>query len=528
MGRLRPPAWLRAFARLREIVTVLFANGFGWFVRAMRLDACVSLRCRTVCAVTQLQCRHHLEVGDSAPERVGAMLEHLGPTFVKLGQLASLRPDFVPIAFAEPLRRLQDRAEPMSAAVVERVVVAETGSAPGQAFASFDPRPVASASISQVHRAVLADGTEVAVKVQRPEVARLVARDLELIELMAARLERYSPRARRFRPRRAAAEFASYTRRELDFVREARTMEQVRLNMRPESAVVIPRVHWPLTTSRLLVMDFVDGVRVDDRAGIESLGIDTRRAAEHAAAAMFRQIFLDGLFHADPHPGNVLLLAGDRVAFLDFGMFGRIDPWLRHRIARAFGALAGGDPERAADQLIRSATLAPDAEIEDYRFALGSLVAEWRSAGSRTSMAQLMLRELGLGVEFGAAFPRELMLVARALVTAEGSVHAADPSIEFAELAEGALGGISGQLARSASSVAGGLVGSGGDALELVGELPVLVPRLVDLLERRDLPGGAGDGENGGRPPLAAALVLAAAGLLAGWTLGSRSSRHRP
>jgi ubiquinone biosynthesis protein len=362
--------WLgpvRAFWRLQAIVTTLFANGFGWFVRAMRLGVCVSLRCRTVCALTHRQCHHHLAVGDSAPERVGAMLEHLGPTFVKLGQLASLRPDFVPRPYAEALRRLQDRTEPMTPDDLERVVLEEAGARPAERFADFDPEPVASASLSQVHRARLADGSDVAVKVQRPGVAELVARDLELIELMAARLERYSEQARRFRPRRAAAEFAAYTRRELDFEAEARTMEQVRANMAAEEGVVVPAVHWELTSRRLLVMDFVEGVRVDDREGIARARIDTRRAAERAARAMLRQVFDDGLFHADPHPGNVLLLPGDGVAFLDFGMFGRVDAWLRRRIAVAFLALTRDRSAEAADQLLRAAVLMPGADVEDYR-----------------------------------------------------------------------------------------------------------------------------------------------------------------
>ena len=507
---------LRALGRLQEIATVLFANGFGWFVRAMRLGACVSLRCRTVCALTHRQCRHHLEVADSAPERVGAMLEHLGPTFVKLGQLASLRPDFVPLEYAQALRRLQDRAEPMTLVEVERMIQAEAGGAPGELFASFDPEPVASASLSQVHRASLHDGAEVAVKVQRPGVGELIRGDLELVRLMAERLERYSPAVRRFRPRRAAAEFAAYTERELDFTREARTMEEVRRNMEAEPGVAIPAVKWELTSRRLLVTDFVRGVRVDDHAGIASLGIDPTAAAERAARAMLRQIFVDGLFHADPHPGNVLLLADDRVALLDFGMFGRLDPWLRRRIAAAFQALLSGDPERTAEQLIRTASVSADAQLEDYRFALAGLAEEWREGETGLSVAQLLLRELGLGVQYGVSYPREMMLVARALVAAEGSAHAADPDLDIAALAERAAGGMPGKLTHSARSIAGSLLGSAPDALELLEDLPVLVPRLIDLLERER------GGEQGAFDRAAAARVpwfgLAAAALLAGCT----------
>lgn len=525
------PVWIRSLARLSEIATTLFANGFGWFVRAMRLSACVTVRCRTVCALTHHQCRHHLDVPDSAPERLGVMLEHLGPTFVKLGQLASLRPDFVPLPYAEALRRLQDRAQPMALGEVVQVIEAETGHSPEDLFASFDPDPVASASLSQVHRATLRDGQEVAVKVQRPGVSESIGRDLELVRLMAERLERYSPAARRFHPRRAAAEFAAYTERELDFAREARTMQGVRANMKAEPGIVIPAVHWNLTSRRLLVMEFVAGVRVDDRAGLAALGVDTTEAAERAARAMLRQIFVDGLFHADPHPGNVLLLSGDRVAFLDFGMFGRLNPWLRRRIALAFQALAAGEPERMAEQLIRSASVSTGADVDDYRFALAELVSEWHAGETGLSVAQLLLHELGLGVQYGISYPREMMLVARALVAAEGSAHTADPGLDIAELAERAAGGMPRQLTRSARSVAGGLLGSGGDALELLEELPVLMPRLIDLLEREQI-GAPGDLDEA-RPTAVPGLALMAAGLVAGWTAGGwlagrRSRRSRP
>ena len=520
-----PRSWLaplRPFWRLQAIVTTLFANGFGWFVRAMRLGVCVSLRCRTVCALTQHQCRHHLALGDSAPERVTAMLEHLGPTFVKLGQLASLRPDFVPRPYAEALRRLQDRTEPMTPDDLERVVHEEAGARPAELFADFDPEPDASASLSQVHWARLADGSEVAVKVQRPGVAELVARDLELIELMAARLERYSEQARRFRPRRAAAEFAAYTRRELDFEAEARTMEQVRENMAAEEGVVVPAVHWELTSRRLLVMDFVEGVRVDDREGIAREGIDARRAAELGARAMLRQVFADGLFHADPHPGNVLLLPGDRVAFLDFGMFGRIDAWLRRRIALSFLALTRDRPDDAADQLLRAAVLTPGADVEKYRFALARLVARWRSGEEDLSVAQLMLRQLALGVEHGVSYPREMMLVARALVAAEGSAHAADPSLDITRLAMEAAGSVPRQLGESALSLGRGVLKARGDVFEALEEMPVLLPRLIDLLERPSEPGQAPAGAGRGVP----ALALIAAGALAGWAGGAWAARR--
>jgi len=527
VGRGVRPRWLvilRAFGRLQEITTTLFANGFGWFVRAMRLDACVSARCRVVCALTHHQCEHHLAMTDSAPERLRAMLEHLGPTFVKAGQLASLRPDLVPLPYAEALRALQDRAAPLPFAAVERAVAAEAGAPLAEVFDDFDPEPLASASLSQVHWARLPDGAAVAVKVQRPGVGELVARDLELIELMAERLERYSEQARRFEPRRAAAEFVSYTRRELDFTREAQTMEQVRANMSGEQGVVVPRVHRGLTTPRLLVMDFVSGVRVDDRAGIAELGIDTRRAAERAARALVRQVFVDGLFHADPHPGNVLLLEGDAVAFLDFGMFGRIDPWLRHRMAVAFGALMGDHPEEAADQLIRAASVLPDSELDEYRFALAQLVSVWREGEGAMTVAQLLLRELGLGIVYGVSYPREMMLVARALVAAEGSANAADPSLDIAQLAASAAGSLPRQVTRSAMSLGRGLFTSRTDTLELVEELPVLIPRLIDALER---PQGRAPEPPSPSPAALPTVALLATAALAGWAArGAAESRR--
>ncbi|MFZ5850087.1 MAG: ABC1 kinase family protein [Actinomycetota bacterium] len=467
-------------ARASQIATILWASEFRWLVDALGLQACVSLQCRVSCAVLHRPCPHHVAMDRPLPDRMRTVLERLGPTFVKGGQLLALRLDHLPPEYAEALRGLYDHVPPFGAMEAERVLVADLGRPLAQAYAEFEAEPFAAASLSQVHRARLPDGTPVAVKIQRPGVADQVESDLALLKFLAGQLERRSARARAYRPAAAVAEVADWTRRELDFRREARTADNLRRMFGDDPEVVVPRVHWQLTTRRVLTMDLVQGERPAPAAELSRQGLDPHRVLEVGSRAMFRQIFEFGLFHADPHPGNLLLLPGDRVAFLDFGMFGRIGRRERRRMALVLWALVDGTYDAVGDQLLHLSVRRPGADIRGFREAISEMVEEWYGRPAREySIARLLLHELGAGAAYGVIFPRELMLLARAMVTLESTAALIDPQVRLADLVEPVIPDLRRLLLPSADQLRRGWEETRYDWLALALEIPETLPHLV-------------------------------------------------
>ena len=355
---------------------MLWSSGFGWWVDALGLRGCVSLRCRLICTLGVHDCPHHVAMDRPLPERLVAVLERLGPTFVKVGQLMATRTDYLPPQYAQALQSLHDQVPAFSGQLAKQIVAAELHHPLPQVFAEFDDLPIAAASLSQVHRARLRDGTEVAVKVQRPDAVRITEADLALLGWIATRLERRRGTALAFRPTAVVAELTEHTLRELDFRNEGRTADAVRRGFGPEDRVVIPRVYWKETTARVLTMEMIHGHRPASREDLAAAGINADRVLDTGARAMLRQVFEGGLFHADPHPGNILLLEGDLVCFLDFGLYGRLDARQRRRMAMVLYALVRGScpgcslphrPQRQSEASTRAACLDRSRTHEDLR-----------------------------------------------------------------------------------------------------------------------------------------------------------------
>lgn len=402
-------------ARASEIATVLWSSGFRWLVAALGLRGCVSVGCRLFFATQLRQCEHHVDMERPLPDRMRLVLERLGPTFVKVGQMVALRPDYVPLEYAQALRRLHDHVAPFPGREARRVVEEELGRPLDAVFAEFEEEPFAAASLSQVHRALLPDGRPVAVKVQRPGIAAQMQRDLELLAFLARRLERRRPQTLGFRPVAAVTELIETTRRELDFRLEARTGLRVRASFVGNEEIVIPWVDRERTTARVLTMELIEGTPPAPAAELRAAGLDPDHLLRVGAEAMVEQLFRIGLFHADPHPGNLLFLPGNRVCFLDFGMFGRLRPRERRRAGYMVWALASGDFDAVAEQLLAFAQLASGARPDEFREALEEVVGDWYAgAGAGAPVVQLLLRELALGARYGVIFPPELMLVAGA------------------------------------------------------------------------------------------------------------------
>ncbi len=372
--------------------------------------------------------------------------EELGPAFVKLGQLASVRPDVFSPETVFEMERLQDRVPPVPVDAVREVISTELGAPPEALFASFQPEPLAAASIAQVHLATLAvpyravsgetlpAGARLAVKVVRPGIEELIAADLGVARLWAARAGRFR-RLARFRPEALLAEFEATLASELDLRNEGRVADRFARDFADDPLVVVPRVIWRHTTRRVLVTEYVKGWRLNDLGEAERAGIDARRLAAHGAEVFMRQVLVHGRYHADLHPANLFVTPGGRICYLDFGITGRTTPAQRIAIAQVLAATVYGDAERAL-RYSRELGLEIPAEREDaVRAAVAALMKEHLAGRGQADVRGFALGFLAMLADFRIPIPEGYGLLVKALVTVEGVARAIYPDIDIIESA---------------------------------------------------------------------------------------------
>jgi ubiquinone biosynthesis protein len=416
---------LRDLPRYRQILATLMKYGYQDVVAALHLEG----------VVRPLE---RVALGDGVPPqdracRLRMVLEELGPTFVKLGQLLSTRPDLLPESYINELSALRADVRPFPFEQVEKILGEEYGHPPGEVFAELDPTPVASASISQVHRAVLRDGRTVALKIRRPEIAKVIKADLDIIKNLAQLVERRLPMMATYRPVALAREFERTLWRELDFSAERRTIQRCRHQFAADPTAHIPMVYEDYSTSRVIVMEYIQGVGIDELDGIRAMGIEPADVAVTGARILLRQIFELGFFHADPHPGNLRVLAGGVVAPLDYGMFGRLDLPARERISDLLMGLLAQDTERVVRALEALDVRGEPLDAREFRRDLAELVAAYSELSLETIELGPLLRELiGFVRAHHLHIPPELVLLIRSLVTIESVGRHLDPRFDIA------------------------------------------------------------------------------------------------
>ena len=368
-------------------------------------------------------------------QHVRQAIEKLGVTFIKVGQAASTRTDVIPPRLAEELRKLQDEVTPEPFATVKDVVERELEQPLEQAFASFDPEPMAAASIGQVHRATLPDGTAVAVKVQRPGVREQVDVDLDIALTQSRWAAEHAEMLRDIDVVALAEEFADAVRGELDYVREARNAERLRRAFKDDEGVVFPRVHWSHTTSRVLTLDMIDGVRMNRMDELDAAGFDRAVLANRGIQCYLRQIFEMGFFHADPHSGNYLAIEGNRVAFTDFGRVGSLSDESRERFTDLLWAAVNRDAELATDTFL---AMASNQKIDEAALQkeVTRLIGKYhgRELG-RIDPAELFGEVLGLIRDHRLGVSSDFALAIATLGLLEGVGTMLDPEFDFASVA---------------------------------------------------------------------------------------------
>ncbi|HLF97085.1 MAG TPA: AarF/UbiB family protein [Methylococcaceae bacterium] len=417
---------LRDLGRLQEIASVLIHYGFGEMlmrlgVRQVLEKAGRKLRWKYAAEQARLE----------MPQRVRMALEEMGPTFIKLGQIMGTRVDLFPPDWIRELEKLQRRVPPVHFDSLRRELESDLGAPVERMFARFDFRPLAAASIAQVHRARLHDGTEVVVKIRRPGIQRVVDADLRLMDKLAKLLEFEFPELENFHPREIVRQFGLSIHREMNFVNECRNTDRMGDLFRDDPSIVIPRIYWDYVNERVAVQDYIEGVTGLDPGAVEAAGLDRRVLAAVGARAVLRMILVEGFFHADPHDGNLLYLPGNRIAFIDFGMTGRLSATRRNQVVNLLYGIIEQDAPGTADVLLDwsgASDVDPDRLIVD----MDNFIDSYHGAPLKQISLTDMLSDLTrLMRQHHLSLPSDLALLFRALVALDGMGRQNDPDFDI-------------------------------------------------------------------------------------------------
>ena len=418
----------RELPRLREISSVFVRHGLGDLVRRAGVATLLEH------AGQVLQWGEASEIAHLEPQqRAKLAFEQLGPTFVKLGQMLSTREDLLPPTWTTELARLHSDVAPVPFDDLLPQVEQALGRSPFEVFGNLEREPYAAASIAQVHRAKLASGTPVVLKIRRPGIEAKIDADLRILEHLAHLVEREIPEVRRYRPVQVVGQLRGSLERELDLAVEARNTERFARSFADDLDILVPRVYWEWTSSVMNVQEHIEGIRGNDLAAIDKAGLDRKALAARGADAVLKMILVDGFFHADPHPGNVMYLPGNRIALIDFGMVGRLSPVRRRQIVDLLAGLARHDEETMLEVLL---DWRGDDFVDEARLAtdLGEFAFDY---------ADMQLKDLKIGVllrrvsailrEHSIVLPVDLTLLFKALISLEGLGRQYDPEFRLIE-----------------------------------------------------------------------------------------------
>ncbi len=364
--------------------------------------------------------------------RLRLALESLGPIFVKFGQVLSTRRDLLPTDIADELAKLQDQVPPFPSEQAVAVLELAYGKKLSEVFRSFDELPVASASVAQVHFAVLPNGREVAVKILRPGMARVIKHDVALLDAAAALLERWWADGKRLKPREVVAEFEKHLYDELDLMREASSASQLKRNFASSNLLIVPEVYWDWCTTEVMVMERMDGIPISQVETLRAMGVDTVKLAVNGVEIFYTQVFRDGFFHADMHPGNVQVSRDGHYIALDFGIMGTLTDNDKHYLAQNFVAFFNRDYKRVAEAHIESGWAPPDTRVDELEAAVRTVCEPIFDKPLREiSLGRVLLRLFQTSRRFGIEVQPQLVLLQKTLLNIEGLGLQLDPNLDL-------------------------------------------------------------------------------------------------
>lgn len=416
--------------RYREVSSALARHGMGALAARLGLERIAPFRSALS--------------GDALPEPDAAAaahlrlaLEELGTTPIKLGQILATRPDLVPFEYVSELEKLHDRVPPVPADDIIAIIERELERRLGAVFSEFDREPLAAASIGQVHAARLCDGTAVVVKVRKPGVTESVAVDLSILSDLARRAARVELFGGTYDVEGIVDDFAWTLRAELDYVREGRNAERLRAILADDPRVVIPNIHWDVTTEAVLVMDHIEGVRIGDVERLDEIGVQRARIARISAEILMKQVFEVGFFHADPHPGNFLVLGDGRIALLDFGMVGQLSEELRHSFLQLFVATIQQDASAITDEMEMLGILRSISERDAVRRDVQHVLNRYYGlAVDEFSLSEYINDVLSVVRRHALQLPADLALLLKTVAMSEGLWRRLDPHFNASRVSE--------------------------------------------------------------------------------------------
>ncbi len=421
----------RHLNRYHRILRVLFKYGFDDLVERLHIDQYLESGLQMINRKPRPQVQRL-----SRPQRLRMAMEELGPTFVKLGQLLSTRPDFIPPDYLVELSKLQDNVPPFAYQEVVEIFAEEFGKPPEDVFAHFNRQPLAAASIGQVHRARLEDGTEVVIKVQRPQIENIIAVDLEILAHIAGLMEEHLEEVQGHRPTAIVHEFARSLSREIDFSIELTNIQRFARQFEGNTDIHVPLVYPQLSSERILVLEYVDGIKASDLESLRKEGRDLKLIAERGANLVMEQIFVHGFFHADPHPGNILVLPDDVVCFIDFGQMGRLNLKDREEFTDLVLNLVGGNERKVTKGVLKLTIQYGEVDRDNLTRDLGELMDQYLYKPLKELAAGKILQDLlDLVTRHGLSLQPNLYLMMKALSTVEGVGLQLDPDMELITLA---------------------------------------------------------------------------------------------
>jgi ubiquinone biosynthesis protein len=425
--------------------------------------------------------------GESKADELAQDLEKLGPTFIKLGQLLSTREDFLPPAYIHALTRLQDKIDPFPFEQVEAIIFGELGVRISKAFSEFTEKPLATASLGQVHRASMLDGRMVVVKVQRPGIREIIAEDMEALEEIAAFLDKHTKWGKRYEFGKMLDEFRRSLWRELDYRQEARNLSMLGANLLEFPGIVVPIPIEDFTTSRVLTMEYIRGKKITELSPLTRLDFKGADLAEELFHAYLKQILVDGFFHADPHPGNVFLTDDHRIALLDLGMVGHITPQLQENLIQLLLAVSDGRGDDAAAIAIKISELKEGFSETTFRQRVSGLISEYQgSKMEQIQVGRVVLEITQISGDNGLRVPAELTMLSKTLLNLDLVGRTLDPKFDpNASIRRNAEKILQQRVWKSFSptNLFGGLL----EMKDLLMRLPSRVNRILDAIARNEL-----------------------------------------
>ncbi len=416
---------MKRFSRLKEIVSLLFYEGFEEIIEELHFHTPLLL------SKTTLE-KPRKQSNTSIPVRLRRVMENAGGAFVKVGQMLSLRSDLIPQEYCDEFAKLQDEVKPFPFSQVKTILQEEYKRPLKEIFLEIQEKPVASASMAQVHKARLKSGEWVAIKVQRPNLEKVFAADIDLLNYIAEEVEKYIPSLHQFKPKVIAEEFEKYTKKELDFLAEAKNIEVFYEHYKYSPIIKIPKLYMELSTSKVIVMEFIDGEKISILTSL------TREQKKKIAQIFYKtfieQIFEMHTFHADPHPGNIFLMKNGKIALLDFGIVGRLSPDLKENVEYMMVGLVKGD----LDLLVRSFVNLGMVEGIDETKLKEDLFEAWAeyhgSSLKEINMKRFFSSTFELGRKYNIKFPHNFVLLVKAVMTTEGFAKQLYPESNFIEI----------------------------------------------------------------------------------------------